>query len=532
MTSLGLIASLLLAFVATALLVPPLIRVAVRRGWVDRPDQERKLHARPIPSVGGLAIAFGFTVGLVALALVKAYIYPALVLPSAIVLVGALVMIVTGFLDDTKGLGFKSKLAIQVVVAYALLHAGYRVDLSSLPFISPDVYDQALFSIPITMAWIVGIINAVNLIDGLDGLASGIALIAFATLGLIFGLNGELGLVAVAVVISGALVGFLVHNFNPASIFMGDSGSLFLGYMLAVFSMSGHAHADPLLALVIPVIALGLPVTDTLLSIVRRVVERRAICAPDSDHIHHRLTRLWTTRRAVLVLYGVALFFGAAAVSISLLAPPAGYGVLGLTTGSVLTGIWLLGYLRPGYSFETAPALKLVQPAYAKSSGDGHLEADAARLVVEPAAQRENNMVAVRAGDGVLRLVDEKVEKRKIGDRSDQNRNVIALFGTKPVDNMQNKPSYFVAGPDVTSAELGGEAVLLNLRSGHYYGVNELGARIWQMVQKPRSIDEIIKILAHDYDVDEEVLIRDVLAFLEQLKENDLVKAQPDLRAA
>ena len=97
---------------------------------------------------------------------------------------------------------------------------------------------------------------------------------------------------------------------------------------------------------------------------------------------------------------------------------------------------------------------------------------------------------------------------------------------------MQNKPSYFVAGPDVTSAELGGEAVLLNLRSGHYYGVNELGARIWQMVQKPRSIDEIIKILAHDYDVDEEVLIRDVLAFLEQLKENDLVKAQPDLRAA
>src|SRR5690606_34492605 len=198
-------------------------------------------------------------------------------LPPAMLWIGALAMVGAGFYDDTRGLGFKGKFVIQVFAAYTLLYAGYRVDVTGLPFVGEDPYVQALISIPLTLLWIVGVINAINLMDGLDGLAAGLVLIAFACLALVFGVNGQNGLVMVALIMGGALVGFLLYNFNPASIFMGDSGSMFLGYMLATYALEGRGHADPAVALLIPAVALGLPLLDTTLSIVRRVIERKAV---------------------------------------------------------------------------------------------------------------------------------------------------------------------------------------------------------------------------------------------------------------
>jgi UDP-GlcNAc:undecaprenyl-phosphate GlcNAc-1-phosphate transferase len=344
-----LIAGFLVAFGTTALLTPVVRRLAIDYDWVDHPDGHRKLHADIVPAIGGLAIAIGFAVGLAYLHAVRTLLPFEVVFPPSALWAGALVIVASGFYDDTRGLGFKGKLAVQILVAYALLHAGYRVDLAWIPFVSEDPYSQALLSIPVTMLWIVGVINAVNLLDGLDGLAAGVSLIAFASLGLIFGLHGEIGLVMIALIITGALAGFLLFNFNPASIFMGDSGSLFLGYLLATYSLAGTGHTSPWVALVLPAVVLGLPLVDTALSIARRFVEQKAIFAADRDHIHHRLTRTLSHRDAVLVLYGVALTFGLAAVAMSLL--PAAFGAGVILGICALTGLGLnrLKYLRRSY---------------------------------------------------------------------------------------------------------------------------------------------------------------------------------------
>ncbi|MEP0548314.1 MAG: MraY family glycosyltransferase [Rhodothermales bacterium] len=344
-----LIAGFLVAFGTTALTTPIVRRLAIDYDWVDRPDGQRKLHADVVPAIGGIAIALGFGVGLSYLYAVRGLLPFDVVFPTPALWAGALAIVASGFYDDTRGLGFKGKLAVQALVAYALLHAGYRVDVSGLPFVGEDVYTQALVSIPVTLLWIVGVINAVNLLDGLDGLAAGVSLIGFAALGLIFGIHGEIGLVMIALIITGALAGFLLFNFNPASIFMGDSGSLFLGYLLATYSLSGTGHANPMMALAVPAVVLGLPLVDTALSVARRFVERKAICAPDRDHIHHRLTRTLSHRNAVLVLYAVALSFGVAAVALSVL--PVALGIVLIVGVFALTGLGLnrLKYLRRSY---------------------------------------------------------------------------------------------------------------------------------------------------------------------------------------
>lgn len=345
MIAVVLLVTLLISFAATVLLVPVVRRVAMKKGWVDKPDRERKLHDGVTPNIGGIAIAAGFGIGLLSLFGFNQILPIDFALPQLAILGGALVMVLAGFYDDVHGLGFKQKFLIQIIVAYLLLHAGIRFDVSHLPFIDATPYTQALYSIPLTLCWIVGIINAVNLLDGLDGLASGVSIIAFASLAFIFGIQGDIGFIAIAVLMIGALAGFLLYNYNPASIFMGDSGSLFLGYMLAVFSLTGTTHSNPVLALLVPMIVLGLPILDTTLCIVRRLLAGRSPFAPDHDHIHHRLVRLWSQRKAVLIMYGAALWFGIAAVLMARIDPVYGFVVGGGTLFAVLLGISVLGYL-------------------------------------------------------------------------------------------------------------------------------------------------------------------------------------------
>jgi UDP-GlcNAc:undecaprenyl-phosphate/decaprenyl-phosphate GlcNAc-1-phosphate transferase len=406
------IAGFVVALAVTALATPLVRQIALARGWVDQPDGQRKLHAAPIPAIGGIAIAIGFAVAALFCFGAQYYLPIEGLTASPMFWACGLIMVGTGLYDDLRGLGFKSKFMVQVAVAYLLLHAGYRVDLSALPFLNGDAYDLALISIPVTILWVVGVINAVNLLDGLDGLAAGVALIAFASLGVVFGIHGDVGMVLLSVLICGALVGFLAYNFNPASIFMGDSGSLLLGYLLAAFSLAGRGHADPALALLVPVVALGLPLTDTGLSVVRRFRERRAIFAPDRDHIHHRMAKRFPHRRAVLLLYAAAVGFGVAAAFISVLPLAQALGVVALTGAVAVAGLIGLGYhqvsvpeavpaeepvveAEPEHELAVAPAVVPVA-----SSGDGSASA-ADHIVLHARTPGE----AGPTGDGTASLV-------------------------------------------------------------------------------------------------------------------------------
>lgn len=372
MLILALIGCFLVALGSTAFLVPQVRKLANEKGWVDNPDGHRKLHKAATPSVGGIAISAGFVLGFTCLIVVKPLLAIEVSFPSMAVWLGSIIMVMCGLYDDTKGMGFKGKFCVQLIVAYLLLHAGYRIDVSGLPFVEEEVYSQAVYSIPLTVLWIVGVINAVNLLDGVDGLAAGVVLIAFVFLSVVFGLQGELGLIVTAVAISGALIGFLVYNFSPASIFMGDSGSLFLGFLLAAYSLEGKiSHSDPWLAILVPLLILGLPLLDTLLSVVRRFSERRAIFAPDHDHIHHRLLRIFPTRYAVLVLYGVSLFFGGVGVVIVVVTPMLGYSVFATTLFLVGLGLAGLGYVRSNIIGDYIFSSKYISRFRVEGSGVG-----------------------------------------------------------------------------------------------------------------------------------------------------------------
>ena len=339
-----LILALIVPFIAALLLVPAVRALACHMGWVDKPDGERKLHPIPTANIGGVAIAASVFVGIaffLSMGLIFSFEFNT---TTVLVVAGALIILATGFYDDLYSLGFKKKFLIQIFVAYLLLHAGYRFDLSNFSFLPADAFQQALYSIPLTIIWIVGIFNAINLLDGLDGLAAGVSLIAFASLSIIGGLLGHFDLTILALLMVGSLLAFLAFNFNKASIFMGDSGSLFLGYMLILGTLSVglELQSRPVLAFVIPVLALGLPILDTSICIIRRLHLGKSPFMPDSDHLHHRLARLSTPLRAVLMLYGAALWFGIAAVLTAIVEPLVGIFVVISTLLMVYFGLRLL----------------------------------------------------------------------------------------------------------------------------------------------------------------------------------------------
>jgi UDP-GlcNAc:undecaprenyl-phosphate GlcNAc-1-phosphate transferase len=341
----ALIGGYVLAFVVTVSTIPLLRSIAFARGWVDVPDGGRKSHDQPTPTVGGLAIAAGFVISFLYLLLVREVVAVDIAMPPALFWVGALVILVVGFYDDVKGMDFKQKFFFQFVVAYLLLHAGYRIDVDVWFMADLDTYSQALYSIPLTLVWIIGVINAVNLIDGLDGLAGGTVMIAFFSLAAILGMYGHFGLATLSLLMVGALIGFLIFNFEPASIFMGDCGSLFIGFVFAAFTLQQPVHDDPILALVVPAVLLGLPLLDTGLAFIRRLLSGRAIFAPDNDHIHHRLRNRLSEAKTVKCLYAVELVFAAGAVMMTAIATQYVVLVIAALFFSALLGLNALGYL-------------------------------------------------------------------------------------------------------------------------------------------------------------------------------------------
>jgi UDP-GlcNAc:undecaprenyl-phosphate GlcNAc-1-phosphate transferase len=317
----SILAALAVAMLVSASATPLVRRMALAIGAVDEPTA-RRVHTRRVPRLGGIALVAGFFAPLLVLFALRTSVGRMLFADSRLVagfVAGALLVSALGAFDDIVGIGAKRKLAIQSIAATIAYIAGFRIDSVSLPALG--TIHLGWTAAPLTILWIVGIVNALNLIDGLDGLAAGVAFFACVTNGVVAYLGGNWLTCLVAAALAGSIVGFLFHNFNPATIFMGDSGSMFLGFVLATASIfgAGSQKGSTAVAILVPILALGLPIMDTLLAMIRRFLERRPIFSPDRGHIHHRLIDLGLThRRAVLTLYGASVVFTVGALALAL----------------------------------------------------------------------------------------------------------------------------------------------------------------------------------------------------------------------
>ncbi len=303
---LGLLTSFIIALLAT----PYVKKLAEKIGAVDAPDQ-RKVHTRIMPRMGGLAIYLGYLVSFFL------FLTPLSKEMIGIFIGGTLIMLV-GMLDDKFQLSAKWKLIGQLAgAAIVVIPFGLKIGIVNLPFGGYiDFTDGWLLwlAVPITMFWLVGVTNAVNLIDGLDGLSAGVSAIATATMAVMAIIMDDTDVAAYCFVLLGAILGFLYFNFHPARIFMGDTGSLFLGFNLAALSIMGFKEAL-FVSFIIPIVVLGVPLWDTTFAIVRRIIQKKPISAPDKGHLHHCLLKMGLSHRATVVtIYGISALFGLTAI--------------------------------------------------------------------------------------------------------------------------------------------------------------------------------------------------------------------------
>jgi UDP-GlcNAc:undecaprenyl-phosphate/decaprenyl-phosphate GlcNAc-1-phosphate transferase len=300
-----------------ALLLTPLVKkFAVKVGAVDVPNA-RKVHTRVMPRLGGLGIFLAFLLSLLA---ILPFVPDGIVSSRdinfiAAFLIGGTLITLIGALDDRFDLNAKLKFLAQIAVACMVVFAfDIRVDFVNVPF--QDAYSslEGWISIPLTIFWIVGVTNAINLIDGLDGLAAGVSGIAIGTISVMSLLMGNYMVAMLCLVLLGSIIGFLFFNFHPAKIFMGDTGSLFLGFCLAMLSMLGFKQIA-IVSFITPLIIIGVPLSDTFFAIIRRKLQKKPIFSPDKGHLHHCLRELgFSHRQTVLIIYGIAAFFGILAV--------------------------------------------------------------------------------------------------------------------------------------------------------------------------------------------------------------------------
>lgn len=317
-----------------SLCITPFVRkLAFTLGAVDKPNK-RRVNKKAIPTIGGLGIFISVNISMM---LFLRYNFPTHMLFT--IFLAECVIIVTGIIDDIKELNPRQKmlgLLIAALIVYYL--AGIRMDSLTLPFIGKINFGW--LSMPITVFWILAITNAVNLIDGLDGLATGVSFIALCTMGVIayFFLNIQNPSISISIfVLAAALLGFLPYNFHPARIFLGDTGALFIGFMISVMSLQGLKNVT-FITLLIPVIILGVPVTDTVYAIIRRLLNKQPISQADKHHLHHQLLQLgFTVPQTVFAIYGIALIFS----FISLMYPLSSFAASIFLTISALLGLEL-----------------------------------------------------------------------------------------------------------------------------------------------------------------------------------------------
>jgi len=307
-------------FVFVALMIPFVKKIAFHVGALDIPN-ERKVHTKPMPRLGGLGIYSGFLLGYMMFGEQTATMNS--------ILIGSFVLLVTGIIDDIKPLKASVKLVGQVMAALIVVFYGGLL-LRDVSFFG--IYlDFKLWAYPITIIFILGCINCMNLIDGLDGLAGGISSIFFLTIGIIAYFQGRIGLsVVITFIMLGSTLGFLVHNFHPAKIFMGDSGSMFLGFMISVITLLGFKTIITS-AIIIPLCILVVPILDTICAIIRRKLKGESIGTPDKSHFHHQLLRRnCSVSVTVLIIYLITGLFSTASIIWLLVDKEIGYIIYGI----------------------------------------------------------------------------------------------------------------------------------------------------------------------------------------------------------
>ncbi|GGJ91484.1 undecaprenyl-phosphate alpha-N-acetylglucosaminyl 1-phosphate transferase [Lentibacillus kapialis] len=297
----------LIALISAFLLTNPVKKLAIKLKAVDLPNY-RKIHKKVTPRLGGVAIFAGVLLG-------GLYLQPRHPhLPE--IILGGIVILITGALDDRFAIRPVVKLTGQLIAASFLISSGLIIDRITLPIIG--MIDLGFMSVLITVLWIIGITNAINLIDGLDGLATGVSTIALSSMLVMAVIDVKILAAYLCVILIGANLGFLYHNFYPANIYMGDTGSNFLGYMIAVVSIVGLFKNIALFSFIIPVIVLAVPIFDTLFAITRRAYNKEPIMMPDNKHIHYRLIAAgFSHRKTVLIIYAFSVLFGFMAILFS-----------------------------------------------------------------------------------------------------------------------------------------------------------------------------------------------------------------------
>lgn len=306
---------LAVSFIITFVSVPFVKYLAVRIGAVDVPKDGRRMHNRPIPRMGGLAMFYGFVVSVLVFITLE---------PQMLgILLGALIIVILGIIDDRNALKAKPKFIVQIIAACIPVLFGLTIRHITLPFGIGEFDIASPYAEVISIIWIVGITNAVNFIDGLDGLAAGVSSIASLSMlfiALIMGVDepAVLSAALLSAALVGCCVGFLPFNTNPAKIFMGDTGATFLGFILAAISIQGAFKSYALISFVLPFLVLALPIFDTAFAIIRRLLKHKSIMSSDRGHLHHRLIDMgFNQKQAVAILYSISSLLGLSAVVIA-----------------------------------------------------------------------------------------------------------------------------------------------------------------------------------------------------------------------
>ena len=344
--------ALFLLSLASAFVLTRSVRdFSTSRGWVASPTQDRHLHSSPLPRLGGVAIFLSFSACMAVAAFWvvghRPLQSPFFLRTMVTILVPAALVFLLGVYDDLRGAGPYFKFSVQGIAAAMLFMGGLRI--VNIPVLFGDRALPWYVGLPFTVLWVLAITNAFNLIDGLDGLAAGSALFSTLVAFVVALLTGHSLVTFMTIALAGAILGFLRFNFNPATIFLGDSGSLFIGFVLSALALAGAQKAPTIVAVAIPVVSFGLPILETALSIIRRLIGGRPVFTADREHIHHKLLQHGMThRQVVILLYGVSAIF--ALLSLFLLWPTG--SSLGLVLAVLGIGIWIgvqhLGYLEFG----------------------------------------------------------------------------------------------------------------------------------------------------------------------------------------
>lgn len=342
------ISSFLLIFLTSLiisfLLIPAIKRWAHQIGAMDYPGK-RRVNDLPVPNIGGLAIYAGFVITVL--------LFLDLSRTLTGILIGGTLITFIGFIDDLYEISPIWKLLGQILTAVILIGFGIKIEFITNPL--GGMYFLGNWGIPLTIIWVVSLTNVVNLIDGLDGLAAGVSAIAVITLFLVSLQEGQTITAIMALSLAGSILGFLYYNFHPADIFMGDSGSMFLGYILASISIAGALKSAAAITLVVPVMALGVPILDTAFAIIRRIYHNKPISEADKGHVHHRLLALgWSQQEAVLIVYGISIFLGLTALLINGISLENGIILTLFVFVSILFGAWKIGIFNVDLPAENA----------------------------------------------------------------------------------------------------------------------------------------------------------------------------------